>query len=401
MTERILCVDDDSNILVGYQRALRKRFAIEIALGGEEGLTAVREQGPYAVIVADMRMPGMNGVELLSRVRQLAPDTVRIMLTGNSDQQTALDAVNQGQIFRFLTKPCSSEELASSLESGLRQYQLIVAERELLSKTLSGSIKILTDVLSLVSPTAFGRSSRIRSLARRVAESVGEQGGWMIEIAAMLSQVGCVTIPDELLSRMYRGEQVSMRDERAYMDHPQIGRDLIQSVPRLEPVAVIIGYQNKRYDGGGDPQDEPCGEQIPLGARILKCVLDYDTLVMRGAMPAVALAEMLQRTGWYDLRVLNALRDVLNITQPLVIQQVDLLQLRDGMVIAADVRSKQGAVLCTKGQEVTRALRFRLRNYAMNAGLEGSICVFTTLGLDLPRLTDVACSDHAAAWRMT
>src|SRR5208282_667625 len=100
MTTRILCVDDDSNILLGYQRALRKQFQIDVALGGAEGLAAVRDQGPYAVIVADMRMPAMNGVQLLAKVREIAPDTVRMMLTGNADQQTALQAVNQGHIFR-------------------------------------------------------------------------------------------------------------------------------------------------------------------------------------------------------------------------------------------------------------------------------------------------------------
>ena len=108
MTTRVLCVDDDSNILLGYQRALRKQFQIEVALGGAEGLAAVRNRGPYAVIVADMRMPDMNGVELLAQVREIAPDTVRMMLTGNADQQTALVAVNQGHIFRFMTKPCAA-----------------------------------------------------------------------------------------------------------------------------------------------------------------------------------------------------------------------------------------------------------------------------------------------------
>ena len=117
MTTRILCVDDDSNILLGYQRALRKQFQIEVALGGEEGLAAVRNQGPYAVIVADMRMPGMDGVELLAKVREIAPDTVRMMLTGNADQQTALEAVNQGHIFRFMTKPCAGR-LRWGLASG-------------------------------------------------------------------------------------------------------------------------------------------------------------------------------------------------------------------------------------------------------------------------------------------
>ncbi len=308
MTERILCVDDEPNILLGYQRSLRKRYTIEVALGSQEGLSAVRDQGPYAVIVVDMRMPGMTGAELLSNVRVIAPDTVRMMLTGNSDQQTALAAVNEGQIFRFMTKPCPPEEFATALEAGLTQYRLIVAERELLTKTLGGSIKMLTDVLSLVNPTAFGRASRVRGLVRRLAASLGEQSIWMIEIGAMLSQIGCVAIPDEILARLYRGEKLSAKDEQAFAAHPQIGHDLLKSIPRLEGVAEIIGYQDHRFSGEGRPPGTRQGESIPLGSRILKCVLDFDALTMAGTLPDVAVAELLRRPGWYDPKVLTALR---------------------------------------------------------------------------------------------
>jgi response regulator RpfG family c-di-GMP phosphodiesterase len=282
MTERILCVDDDANILLGYQRALRKRFQIEVALGGEEGLAAIREQGPYAVVVADMRMPGMNGVELLTQARQVAPDTVRMMLTGNSDQQTALEAVNEGHIFRFMTKPCAPENFAKALDAGLVQHRLIVAERELLSKTLSGAVKMLTDVLSLASPTAFGRASRVRGVARKMAQFLGETEVWMIEIAAMLSQVGCVAIADEVLARHYCGEDLSRSEKEAIAVHPLVGRDLLRSIPRLEGVAEIIGYQEKRFDGEGMPLDDCRGKAIPLGSRILKVALDFDALVSTG-----------------------------------------------------------------------------------------------------------------------
>ena len=134
MNEKILCVDDEPNILEAYRRTLRKRFELDVACGGEEALQAIAQRGPYAVLVADMRMPGMNGVELLAKVRQIAPLTVRMMLTGNTDLQTAIDAVNQGHIFRFLTKPCSPEDFANALEAGLEQHRLLTAERQLLTQ---------------------------------------------------------------------------------------------------------------------------------------------------------------------------------------------------------------------------------------------------------------------------
>jgi response regulator RpfG family c-di-GMP phosphodiesterase len=390
MTERILCVDDDANILLGYQRALRKRFQIEAALGGEEGLAAIRDQGPYAVVVADMRMPGMNGVELLTQTRQIAPDTVRMMLTGNSDQQTALEAVNEGHIFRFMSKPCAPENFAKALEAGLAQYRLIVAERELLSKTLSGSIKMLTDVLSLASPTAFGRASRVRGLARKMAQLLGEREVWMIEIAAMLSQVGCVAIPDEVLARHYCGEELSRSEKEAIAVHPLVGRDLLKSIPRLEGVAEIIGYQEKQFDGEGIPADDCRGKAIPAGSRILKVALDFDALVSTGLDAEMALGQIQHRVGVYDSDMVAALQKAVNVSQAYVIRQVKLDELKDGMILANDMRSLQGTLLCSKGHEVNPALRVRLRNYVCNVGLRGAIEVFMPLDFtdEEPKMPD-------------
>src|SRR6266404_3838890 len=106
VTRRILCVDDDANTLGGYQRALRGRFSIDTALDGKSALALIASEGAYAVIVADMSMPAMDGIQFLIHARELAPDSVRIMLTGSSAQETAVAAINQGHISQFLTKPC-------------------------------------------------------------------------------------------------------------------------------------------------------------------------------------------------------------------------------------------------------------------------------------------------------
>lgn len=124
---RILFVDDEPNTLEAYQRTLRRRFHIETALGPHEALAAVRERGPYAVVVADVRMPQMTGIELFGEIRTIAPETVRIILTGNADAQTAVDAFAQGQVFRYLNKPCSSKQLTEALEAGLAHYAQLPA----------------------------------------------------------------------------------------------------------------------------------------------------------------------------------------------------------------------------------------------------------------------------------
>ncbi|HKF01219.1 MAG TPA: response regulator [Candidatus Sulfotelmatobacter sp.] len=158
MPELILLVDDDRQILDGYRRSLRGEFLMDTVLSGQEALNLIESKGPYAVVISDMRMPGMDGIEFLRRVKSTAPDTVRIMLTGNADTETAIEAINEGSIFRFLIKPCSKEIIARTITAALVQHRLITAEKQLLEQTLSGCLQVLSEVLSLVNPAAFSRA---------------------------------------------------------------------------------------------------------------------------------------------------------------------------------------------------------------------------------------------------
>lgn len=121
---RLLCVDDDVMVLSALQRQLRKQFEVVGALGGDKALQVLQERGPFAVVVSDLQMPGMNGLEFLARAREAAPDTVRMVLTGKADLDTAIRAVNEGIVFRFLTKPCEGDTLASSVKTAVEQYEL-------------------------------------------------------------------------------------------------------------------------------------------------------------------------------------------------------------------------------------------------------------------------------------
>src|ERR1051325_5119813 len=255
MSTKILCVDDDANILAGFQRNLRKHFSIDIALGGEEGLASLQQNGPYAVVVADMQMPGMNGIQFLTKVQESCPDTVRIMLTGNADQQTAIEAVNQGRVFHFLTKPCLPETLALALQAGVKQHRLIIAERELLEHTLNGSVKVLMDILSMSDPLSFGQGQALRESMRTYALSLRFNQTWEFEIAAMLSQIGMVTIPPAVLQKIRASHRLTGAEQDMLTRVPKIGAELLANIPRLEPVSKIVLYQQKHFDGSGFPLD--------------------------------------------------------------------------------------------------------------------------------------------------
>jgi response regulator RpfG family c-di-GMP phosphodiesterase len=375
MKRRVLFVDDEPNVLEAYERGLRRQFHIDTALGAEPALAAIRTTGPYAVIVSDMRMPGMDGIQLLAKVKEIARDTVRIMLTGNSDQETAIEAVNEGNIFRFLTKPCDAERLSKALTAGIEQYRLVTAERELLENTLRGSIKVLTDVLSLVNPTAFGRASRVQSLVRRLATELHVEPSWELDIAAMLSQIGCVTLPADTMDKLYHGEKLTAEESQMLDAHPLIGRDLVANIPRLEGVAEIIACQGMRFDGTGAPPNSKKGAEIPLGARILKVALDFDTLKSRGLTEIEAVLRLRAQRGAHDPQALAALEAINNVREFHEIREIGLRDLLGGMVFADDVQTVGGLLLVCKGQEANPPLCDRLKNYARHARIREPIRV--------------------------
>jgi response regulator RpfG family c-di-GMP phosphodiesterase len=379
MSSKVLCVDDNPNVLAALKRNLRKRFDIVTAEGGELALEIMDHNGPYAVIVADMQMPGMNGIELLTRVQRKAPDTVRIMLTGNADQRTPVDAVNLGQIFRFLNKPCPIETMIQTLEDGIKRYHLIVAERELLTNTLNGSVKVLMDVLALVDPVSFGRSQTMRHNARQLAAALSAQFTWELELSALLSQVGVVSLPPKLVEKARRGLQLEAAEEAMLHRVPQVGADLLANVPRLEPVARIVRYQDKRFDGSGIPADSLKGDQIPLEARIIKVLADLAQLESRANSKVQAMAEMRSRTGWYDPTILEAAARCFQlspVSPPSTCARARVIsELRPGDVLRSDVRTRDGILVAAAGIRLSALQLERLRNFASVMGLKEPIYV--------------------------
>jgi response regulator RpfG family c-di-GMP phosphodiesterase len=370
MNKRILAVDDEKNILNAIQRQMRKKFHVETALGPEEGLVAVKQRGPYAVVISDLRMPKMDGIQFLACIRELAPDTVRVMLTGNADLENAIQAVNEGNIFRFLTKPCSSEVLEKVIQTGVEQYRLVTAERELLQKTLKGSINVLNKVLSLVNPEAFGRSSRIKRYVKQIAEKLELPHIWRLEMAAMLSQIGCVTLPEGALNKLCRGNDLTDKEARLFDMHPMIASDLLSNIPRMQKVAEIIRYQNKHFDGSGNPKDKRQGEDIPLGARILKVALDFDLMEAKGVFKHRAIRKLKSRSGWYDPSILRVFEEIVDDEALYIEREVMFSELNTDMILDEDIRTSKGRLLITRGQEVSGILLNRLNNFAKTAGIQ-------------------------------
>ena len=369
MNSKILFVDDDPNLLAAFARNLRKQFAFDAALGGPQALELLRGGAKYALIVADMRMPEMDGIEFLEQARKLAPDAVRMMLTGNADQHTAVDAVNRGEVHRFLNKPCPPEVLIPALENGLQQYRLQQAERELLEGTLTGSIKVLAEVLGMVAPDALGRGQRLRNSMARFARFLGATPEWELEVAALLSPVGYASLPARLLQRIGGGGELT-HEEQAIVDRvPQIGHDLLAGIPRLASVAKIVLYQNKAYDGSGFPHDDCLEGKLPLGARLLKVLGDRMALEAEGVVKQHALAAMRARTGRYDPELVTQCFQCFPyfldnaVSAHLPVRTLYVKELETDQVVVSDIVTREGLVLVGAGNRLTEMVLQRLYNY--------------------------------------
>jgi response regulator RpfG family c-di-GMP phosphodiesterase len=388
VTNRILCVDDEPNILEAFERQLRKHFEVHTASGPEKGLQVIAESGPFAVVVSDLRMPGMNGIEFLSRVRQTAPDTVRIMLTGDADLGAAMTAVNEGKIFQFLTKPCPGEMLTRALEAALEQHRLITAERELLERTLQGSIGTLIEILSLVNPTAFSRSDRIRRCVRHMAHQLKLAELWQYELAATLSQIGCVVVPPDVMDKFHLRKTLSAGEQKVLLSQCEVGHKLLAKIPRLEKVAEMVAQQRAAWNG------KELSDPVLIGAHLLRVAFDFDEQMQQGKLLGEALVYLRGR-GEYNPKFIDALRQLQVEDARAEMRLLKLSELKPRMIMEADLFSKTGLLLLAKGQEVTEPAIARLNSFESLFGVAEPISVIVpgethrlSLSNELPALAN-------------
>jgi response regulator RpfG family c-di-GMP phosphodiesterase len=371
----LLCVDDEPLVLEGLTLHLRRGFTLTTATSGAAGLEVIKSKGPFAIVMSDMRMPGMSGAEFLSKVREGWPNTVRVLLTGQSDLPSAIAAVNDGQIFRFLTKPCPPDVLLGALAAAAKQHELITGERVLLEQTLHGSIKALTDILSLANPSAFGRANRAKVFMGLVLAEMQRPSDWVCDVAAMLSQIGSVTIPAETLERLYDGSQLTPEEVAMTARLPAVAVQLLGAIPRLDGVRDILGHMDDQYEPS-KPGQAKRGEAIPWGARALKVILDYLTLEARLGTGTEALETMRTRKGWYDPAILTPFVEVAARSVSTVeVRHVVVRELKQGMILRENLFTKNGMLLVTKGNEVTQGLIERIANFSRKMGVREPISV--------------------------
>ena len=359
MNNKILCVDDEESILKGFQLNLRKDFELHLASNGAEGLEVFdREQG-FALVLSDMRMPQMNGATMLSEIKKRDPEVVTVLLTGHTDFESAMSAVNEGSIFRMLSKPCPPEMLIKVLGDGLAQHDLVKSKRILLDQTLRGAVDALAQSLSTAKPLFFGRAQRVRRIANELSEMINLNDAWRVDIASIFSQLAYISLPEAVSEDVYHKKDLTPQVKEMVARFPEDTQKLIGKIPGLEDVGEIlvklaVQHRFEEDDGSG----------IRKAASILRVALDFDYYEEQGHDRSLIVQTLKSRKDDYDPEITECLSQLLVVAeQKYRLEEILIRRLEVGMRLAQELRLEDGFLVASCGADVDRQLLKVIRNY--------------------------------------
>jgi hypothetical protein len=316
-------------------------------------------------------MPDMTGVEVFEKAQELCPETTRVLLTGDADLHGAMGAINQGNVFRFLLKPCPPDDLRATIGAATEQHRLVLAERELLQATVVGCVDALMDTLSMAQPDLFSRAGRLRRLVERLCRTLRVDNGWQVEMAAQMGEIGAITLPPSAIAALDGGTPGTAAEAKMLANLPKLADGVLARIPRLEAVREIVRYQlpTDRSPFG------PLADEAPEGAHLLQAVREYDALVWRGMPPDLALATLSFRKIHSDTTLLG-IAEAAGMRLPTEsVREIGIGELTVGQELAGDLYSARGILLVSRGQVVNERLLVRVQNYEMTTGLQGRILI--------------------------
>ena len=361
----IMVVDDNpANLQLLEDMLRRQQYEVRSFPRGRLALVAA-EQEPPDLILLDINMPEMNGYDVCQQLKsnaRLAGIPV-IFLSALTEIEDKIKAFRSGGV-DYISKPFQFEEVQARVETHIRLRRALQAEHELLEKTLGGAVSTLWEMIQLTSPALAARSSAIRDIVLTIARRLEVQNTWQCELAATLCLVGCVTLPDEVFERGYRGQHLSADERRMFEAHPERAARLISKIPRLEAVSEMIQKQQR------PPATSTARGADGLGAEILHLAMEFDRRIYRGLSSRSALAE-LQLSGRFDGRALEALVGYAPTQAHFEVRRMPIRELRAGMVLEMDLMSSDGNLLILKqGTVLTETWLERLENFARTRGAQ-------------------------------
>jgi CheY-like chemotaxis protein len=373
-TPPVLVVDDEATTLETVSYQIGQDFRVMTAEDGHAALAVLERSGPFAVVVSDQKMPGMDGLELLEKVRVKYPDTVRVLHTAQTELAVAVAAINEGKVFSFLCKPCPTEDMRHTVREAVGQYHTVLAEREMLERTLQTSMHALFNWMEMVNPRAFARAERIRDLAQALCKELDLPYTWQIEVAAMASQLGAVTLPAKVIERLNRGLPLPENEQKMTHALPEVAVRLLNGIPKLDEVVEIMDALRVSDVRLPDLPASPPTPPTPA-VSVLRAAIEYQALVGRGVTVEGAIA-ILERSPDQAPAVLEALSRILGgALGSETVKAVRVSELEVGMRIAEDVISVNGVTLIGRGVRVSPTLLERLIEIKRNAQVAEPILI--------------------------
>jgi response regulator RpfG family c-di-GMP phosphodiesterase len=418
---RVLFVDDEPAILKALNRLFRKAdFETRFAADPDEALSLVRETS-FAVVVSDQKMPRMEGTVLLEKVKDISPDTIRIILTGYADINAAVEAINRGSVYRFLTKPWNDQELRTSITQAVDQYRLILENRRLndltarqneelkqlnlglekkveertrdirvlnqkLEDSFIGSVRVMAELTEMSRSVVGKHSKRVAAVSKHLARhlSLDDSVVFGVEVAATLHDIGKLGIPPEILNKP---EHLRSRAEQElYEHHPVKGEALVKTVPHLGEVPSFVRHHHERFDGKGFP-DHLKGVQIPLPSRIIAVVDAFDKALntrshFESATTDKAIRSLQVRAGsFFDPDIVTSLAEILTQAKKTPLGEQNEIEIRiedleQGMTLARDIYSARGVLLIPRKTTLRQNHLNKIHAYHEKDPIVGGIFIF-------------------------
>jgi response regulator RpfG family c-di-GMP phosphodiesterase len=419
MTHTLLLVDDEENILNSLKRLLRRDgHRILTASNGKEGLNVLK-RNPVSIIVSDQKMPEMTGSEFLRYAREAAPDAIRIMLTGYADIKAAMDAINKGNVYRFITKPWDDNDLLVTIRQALKQYELVFENKRLtqltqrqnvelkelnqglekkveertekirkmnrkLKKSFFDTVRVFTGLLSLFDADLVAHSKRVAALSRGIARRLGDMDNSeyeIIELGSLLHDIGLISVPKNLLAK--KDGQMSESERKLYQQHPIVGQMSLNGIDNLDQVSILVRAHHEHFDGSGYPGGLK-EEEIPIGARIISVADAYDDLVYRHKMPDVDALADIKKRSWTEFDPEIVIHLVSVVKQGAILKDeediITLLDLRPGMLLSRDLETYSGRLLVAKETKIKESYISKLISFNEIDPIVERIYVYKKLG---------------------
>lgn len=401
----IVCVDDEEGILNSFRRLLKNLdVTVKLFNRGKDALEYIRSNH-VSLIISDQRMPGIQGVELLQQSRELSPDTVRILLTGYTDIDASIDAINSGAIKYYLSKPWDDEFLLSRIKESLELHRATVENKRLnnllniqntklkifnktleqkvaeqtseirrqheeLSTSFMNTIKSFSTIIEMRFKDVGSHSQRVATLTSKMCKSLELNGKDYqdIVIASYLHDIGKVSLPDKIIQKDHRDLQKT--EIEAYKNHPVLGQTCLYGIQNFEEIAIIIRHHHENYNGSGFP-DNLHEQNIPLGSRVIRLADAFDKFAFKQGYPSTkilkeAAANLVEHSrSNYDPELVKKFIEH-DLAQSFIVPEspdtitVRPYELEPRMILSSDIHTRSGMFLLPKGAKLSSGMIKRI-----------------------------------------